>query len=96
MKEILHELEDLRLRRETNPRNYAYLYDRAAFITQVPGTGAVMMIQPGRRQRYGTQGRCESGRWEPFPLGEPDRVDQLRATVGLEPLAEYRKMFRCN
>jgi hypothetical protein len=95
MKEILSVLERLRHRRETNPGNYAYLHDRVAFMIEIPNGGAVMSIDASRRQRYGTQGHCNNGRWEPFPLEQPARVDQLRASVGLGPLDEYRNMFRC-
>jgi hypothetical protein len=95
MKEILAVLDKLRHKGETSPRNYAYLHDRVAFLTDVPGTGAVMSIEPGRRQRYGTQGHCSGARWEPYPLEQPDQVDQLRASVGLGPFEEYRSQFRC-
>lgn len=29
--------------------------------------------------------------WEPFDLLDPERVDELRAEVGLGPLDEYRE-----
>jgi len=54
----------------------AYLEDRVA-------------LNRGRPQIYGTQIGCVDGRAEPARLAEPDRVDQLRAEVGLEPLADY-------
>lgn len=80
-KRVLGILETLLPQNETNARNFAYLYDRVA--------GA-----ENRQQRYGTQGRCVGPKdWDPHPLEEPERVDELRASVGLEPLAEYEKRF---
>lgn len=49
----------------------------------------------GRPQRYGTQFDWdEDGRLSPHPLQEPDRVDTLRASVGLGPLSEKTKEMR--
>ena len=54
----------------------AYLEDRIA-------------IQEGRPQRYGTQwvDDFRDGLVRPFPLEDPARVDEFRASVGLSPLA---------
>jgi hypothetical protein len=51
----------------------AYLEDRIAMLE-------------GRPQRYATQWMDDpiDGRARPWKLAEPDRVDELRATVGLE------------
>jgi hypothetical protein len=54
----------------------AYLEDRVA-------------LNRGRPQIYGTQIGCVDGHAEPAVLADPDRVDVLRAEVGLEPLADY-------
>lgn len=53
----------------------AYLEDRIA-------------MQEGRPQRYGTQwlDDARDGRIRPWTLADPERVDELRAQVGLEPL----------
>lgn len=53
----------------------AYLEDRIA-------------MHEGRPQRYGTQWMDdpEDGRIRPWTLADPERVDELRAQVGLEPL----------
>jgi hypothetical protein len=41
----------------------------------------------GRRQRYGTQlDWDEEGRFVRLPIEDPETVDQLRASVGLDPL----------
>jgi hypothetical protein len=43
----------------------------------------------GRPQRYGTQFDWdESGEMSPLPLADPARVDELRQSVGLPPLAD--------
>jgi hypothetical protein len=49
----------------------------------------------GRPQRYGTQfGLGPDGEHTPQPLEDPDRIDELRATVGLGPLEEYARQIR--
>ncbi len=79
-KHTLAVLERMVSEGETSPQNYAYLYDRVA-------------VAEGRPQRYGTQGECSTGRWQPSPLESADRVDAHRAAVGLPPLAEYARQF---
>ena len=53
----------------------AYLEDRIA-------------LHEGRPQRYGSQWVDDprDGRGRPWELAEPDHVDELRASVGLDPL----------
>lgn len=81
---ILAMLEPLVGQGETSPTNYAYLLDRVAVNSQRP-------------QRYGTQGGCADGGWEPRALEEPaTAVDQRRAEVGLPPLADYIAAFKAN
>lgn len=55
--------------------NAAYLEDRIA-------------MHEGRAQRFGTQwmDSIEDGRARPWRLAEPDRVNELRASVGLSAL----------
>lgn len=82
--EALKILEPLAVARETDPKNYAYLYDRVA-------------VNSGRPQRYGTQGRCtESGVWEPKATELPEQLDERRASVGLEAEATYIARFSCS
>ncbi len=39
---------------------------------------------------YGTQvAAMEDGQAVPWPIEEPDRVDERRMSVGLPPLSEY-------
>ncbi len=55
-----------------------------------------MAHNAGRAQTYGTQGRCVApGDWRPFELVEPAALDARRASVGLEPIAEYEARFTC-
>ena len=57
------------------PWHAAYLEDRIA-------------MYEGRPQRYGTQWIEDprDGRIRPWSLAEPDRVDEIRSQVGLQPL----------
>jgi hypothetical protein len=85
--DILARLEPLVARGESDPKLFAYLFDRVAVNTHPPGQR--------RLQRYGTQGQCTGpGAWAPHPTEDPDRLDARRAEVGLEPLAEYVKIFK--
>ena len=65
---------------EADPSHHAYLTDR-------------VLLAEGNQQRYGTQFRLVAGSWQPRPLIDPDRVDERRRQVGLEPLADYRRRF---
>ncbi len=78
---VLALMEALLPAKEVTPQNYAYLYDRVAMGDKRP-------------QRYGTQGRCTGpGVWEPLPVENPEKLDELRAAIGLSPEAEYAKHF---
>jgi hypothetical protein len=75
---VLTMLEPLVKKGETRSEQYAYLYDRVT-----------------RPQRYGTQGHCiGKGRWEPFEIEDPARLDERRASVGLPSEAEYQAQFK--
>lgn len=74
-------IEPLMAEGEVSRRNYAYLYDR-------------VMLKLAGKQRFGTQMTCETGGRGPRPLEEPERVDELRSQVDLEPVAEYLEYFR--
>jgi hypothetical protein len=85
-RQVLTILEPLAAKGETNPKNYAYLYDRVASSFQNPAERKL--------QRYGTQGMCSGpGSWEPLPVENPDKLDERRAAIGLPPMAEYKKLF---
>jgi hypothetical protein len=62
----------------TNSRRLGYLFDRVAHAE-------------GRPQRYGTQGTCKEGRWTPYESEDPDDLDRRRASLGMEPIADYMK-----
>jgi len=86
-KSVLQTLEKLWPIGETSPSNYAYLYDRVASSFNEPNNRIP--------QRYGTQGHCIGpGQWEPWPMEDPDKVDERRKSVGLGPMDEYKKMFK--
>ena len=61
---------------EVCPHHAAYLEDRINALA-------------GRPQRYGTQLIERDGVLVPAPLADETRVDELRRSVGLGPLAEY-------
>jgi hypothetical protein len=47
-------------------------------------------VTEGRHQTYGTQvADVVDGRPVLWPVADPDRLDERRATVGLEPLASH-------
>ncbi|MEE1787326.1 hypothetical protein PUR71_31150 [Streptomyces sp. SP17BM10] len=62
-------------------RDLAFLQDRLA-------------VNEGREQRYGTQiGAVSDGHPVPWPCEDPERLDERRAEVGIEPFAEYTSRF---
>jgi hypothetical protein len=65
---------------EATERELAYLTDR-------------VLVVEGAPQVYGTQLRRRGDHFEPFDLSDPDGVDERRAAVGLESLAEYLTRF---
>jgi len=66
---------------QADPTELAYLEDRVA-------------VNNGEPQRYGTQVRCSPDGAQPAtPLVDPEGVDDLRADVGLDPLATYLAEF---
>lgn len=63
------------------PRELAFLRDRA-------------LVNEGRKQVYGTQiAGVTDGSPVPWPCEEPERMDELRAEVGIEPFDEYVAKF---
>lgn len=86
-KQVLSILTGLYQNGETNPSNYAYLWDRIA---------ASWGDQSKRTlQRYGTQGFCIAPEvWQPLPVEDPDHLDERRRNVGLGIEADYIKVFK--
>ena len=74
---LLAEIEPLALAGEFDGQRYALLYDRVAETE-------------GRPQRFGSQDACIDGHRTLHTLENPDRVDEWRAQMGMEPLADYR------
>ena len=56
-------------------RRYALFVDRAWWRTR-------------QMQYFGTQGRCSSAGFEPFPINGVDEIDSRRSQIGLPPLAD--------
>ncbi|MFV4733669.1 DUF6624 domain-containing protein, partial [Mycobacterium tuberculosis] len=76
---VLERMGQLALTKDSNPANFAYLWDRVA-------------LRDGRPQRYGTQMRCIGKAWSPIsPLEEPAKLDERRRWVGLAPEAQYQR-----
>jgi len=77
--ETLKALERSAQAGETNPRSYAYLYDRVA-------------INQSRPQKFGTQGRCIApGNWQMDEVENSAELESLRQRAGLGPQATYAK-----
>ena len=78
-KKFLPKLAALAKSGEANARNVALLSDRIA-------------IKEGKKQLYGTQGKCEGQlAWSPFTISKPERLDERREGIGLPPMDSYRK-----
>lgn len=56
-------------------------------------TDALRLLE-GQPQLYGTKFELRGGEFVPCPLTDPDGVDELRASMGMPPLAEYAEMIR--
>ncbi|HEY3894324.1 MAG TPA: DUF6624 domain-containing protein, partial [Pseudonocardiaceae bacterium] len=65
---------------EVEPGHVAYLTDRA-------------LLAEGSPQLYGTQIQRVEGVHQPCDLADPDSVDERRASMGLESLADYLRHF---
>lgn len=82
MRKCLPLLRDAVARHEVEAAQPAYLEDRIACFE-------------GRPQRYGTQFDWDDhGELNPLPLDRPDLVDEFRASVGLDTLAERTRRMR--
>ena len=55
-------------------------------------------LRQGKKQIYGSQIGVDPDTGEHYvqPLEDPDNVDKRRAEVGLEPIANYVKLWRIN
>ncbi len=75
---VLRLMEPMVKAGDVDPGDYAALFDRT-------------MLKITGHQDYGTQFLCVAGRYEPKGLTDMDGVDIRRKSVGLGPLAIYRK-----
>ena len=66
---------------EASPAHAAYLEDR-------------VRVHTGQLQLYGTQFTVTGGEFGPFPIEDPQRLDERRAEAGLEPFAAYQARMR--
>lgn len=83
-REVLAVMTPLHALGEVSGANVAYLTDR-------------IRVAEGRPQVYGTQVE----RWDgydpvPFDIEDPKRVDERRAALGMDTLADYFDLFRRN
>jgi hypothetical protein len=61
----------------------------------VAGMSDRIAVSEGRPQRYGTQFRCDAGKWRPYPLKDGDQVEKLRREVGIRvTFAQTGAFFR--
>lgn len=75
---VLEKAEPLMRNSELSRQQYALLTDR-------------VLLAQGKKQRYGSQVEVKDGRSVPLPTDDAEHVDERRATMGLEPLADYLK-----
>ena len=78
-KKYINIIKDNCLSGEGSCMEYAKIQDR-------------ILVNDGKLQKYGMQFRyTEDQKLEPFPVEDPEYVDQRRLEIGLEPLKEYLK-----
>ena len=77
MRECRRLLDEASASGEAPRWQFAYMDDR-------------IRVFEGLKQRYGTQWRGGPHGLEPYPIEDPDHVDERRATLGLPSLAELR------
>ena len=68
---------------EASPAHLAYLEDR-------------VRVHAGQPQLYGTQFTVTSDTFGPYPIEDPQRLDERRAAAGLEPFAVYEARMRAD
>jgi hypothetical protein len=66
---------------------------------EVPGEGYAMMYDRvetshDRPQLYGTQFRCDGGKWRPYPIKDPEGLEARRKPLGFfMTFADYKAKF---
>ena len=89
-----------RVTEDAQKKKYLPRLQAATKAGDVPPMWAAMVedrvrVSDGLPQRYGTQLLMKPGSksWELQPIEDEAHVDDRRATVGFEPLADYLKQF---
>lgn len=78
--QVLRLMHPLVAKHEVASENFALLSDRVSLV--VSG-----------KQRFGSQMTCVQGHLEPKALEDTAHLDQIRKSVGLPPMSEYKKLF---
>lgn len=82
MRRVLKRLGELSREGDAEGQLYAMMYDR------------ISLEFDGKPQLYGTQVKCEAGRWNAYNLHEKDDVNARRKSIGMkQTLEEYLAMF---
>lgn len=56
-----------------------------------------ILMDAGKKQKFGTQVvKNQQGKWELYPVDNPDSLDKRREEIGLKPIQEYLKDFNSN
>lgn len=71
-------LEPLVAKGEIDGQSYALMFDRLA-------------VSEGRPQRYGSQWRCDNGKYRPYPIENPEGLDRRRAEMGFPVTFAWEK-----
>lgn len=66
---------------EASKRDLAFLTDR-------------VLVNQGKKQLYGTQFQEKGGKLMPQPIKGPEKLEQRRQQMGLEPFEEYNKKMQ--
>lgn len=80
-------------------KKYLSLARDAAAKGEMRGSSLALLedrvrLREGQKQIYGSQvTRNSADEWEPLPLEDEEKVDALRARVGLGPISEYLQGF---
>jgi hypothetical protein len=78
-KQFLPQIKKACMDKEGSCMEYAKIQDR-------------ILVEENKPQLYGMQFRYNAARkLEPFPIKDPESVDQRRKAIGLEPLKDYLK-----
>ncbi|WP_310556036.1 DUF6624 domain-containing protein [Flavobacterium sp.] len=81
--EVLNAMAIQYKRKNVITQNYAYLHDR-------------VLKNKGEKLLYGTQVEWSTGKPLPLPLQYPDKVEEMRKSMGLVPLKDYLDSYTKN